>query len=904
MKTSYNHLPTIKHAGLLEELHGIPGYLHPAGFQDYGASFNWPFYSGGISGVIQVNETQSVSAIEDLPQGAYLLRTYFFGQLLERKAFLKPNGSLDVQSPGPLALPGSVFVAELEREDLRFTAMLRESSQGWSQRDGQGIQTFLFYRSMTRKLERIIENKMPEEGFAKLRISMGEQPTLFPLQLSPSVLDVTGRRVPLFYQDAINRLADLLLAYRPPYGRTLVYAGGDLDYFDQFAMHEVFRLLGVRNLTGTNEFGLRAAARCLELQAGEESPLVTLDQALEGPDRLFLLSGWNGFVSHLPVFNRLVLKEELDAWLIETCVTESAKILAARLSPERILLIRTGGDSLLALGVAHEILKNYPGALDQRFISQWTDKESLTEFLKLAQSEAYEIERVAETIAPDPAYLDRLVAGMRSIAASLVETRKIPVHIPGAGLSQTQGVVAHGLWNNLLALLGKLGVSAEGELRGGPLRLPYEKNDQTQVQGLAQDRFFGNLPLDQTGCQEAALRMGLPESAYAALLAEPSRPALEYPTLVEPGKRELIICIGQGLEGQMMDRTRWIEKLKAPETLLVVIDPMPGPFFLRHAALCLPTAPEVSQGRLYQNGEWRLTLALPRRAAPPETRSACTLLYDTMAEVSQHLRSDPDLNLEHADLAEHVKSGYLQKQFEAPEQGGALERAEGEVCRFVLWDRIQAYLKGNSQTRGPLYCRPEHADGLPVSWDELLSQGSLIYGGVGTSRHRQEPSKPALFHDLYRGPVSFKFLLPQANELELPEGIVLNSGCSTLSDHAGWIRFAIGSFHSGKTLASMDMPKEQILYVSEALAQAQSLQTGQKVRVTNLETERSAILPIAVTSRLKGRMVYLSYHHSVNEIEQDSYLNLLTYRSAKCARSGLPYLKSAQIKLEALQEQA
>lgn len=904
MKTPYHHLPVIRHAGLLEELNGIPAYLNPAGYQAYGTSFSWPFYSGGISGNIDVVESLSASVVEDLPQGWYLLRTYYFGQLLERKALLKANGNLEVSSPGPIAASQSVILAELEHEDLRYTVMLRETSQGWSNKDGSGQQVFLLYRSMTRKLERVIREKMPEEGFAKLRVSLGEQPTLFPMQLSPSVLDVTGRRVPLFYSDAIERLADLLLSHRPPYGRTLVYAGGDLDYFDQFALHEVFRLLGARNLSGSSEFGLRAAARTLELQAGEESPILTLEQALEGPNRLFLMSGWNGFVSHLPVFNQLVLREDLDAWLVDVCVTESAKILAARLAPERVLLVRTGGDAHLALAVAHEIVHNYPGALDQAFISQYCDRESLEQYLTLARSEFFQIERTAETISPDPAYTDRLVAGIRAIAARLVESESVPVHLAGSGLSQTSGVVGHGLWNNLLAMLGKFGLSSEGTPRGGSLRLPYQHNEETQVQGLAQDRFFGNIPFNEVGARESALRMGLPDNAYHRLLKEPMRPVLEYTTPTQAGQRELIICIGQGLEGQMVDRGRWKDKLSARETTLVVIDPMPGPFFLRHAALCLPTAPEVASARLYQNGEWRLTLAFPRRTAPPETRTATTLLYDTMAEVSRSLREEEDFREGHPDLASYSAQGYLQSRFEPPDWnwGGGLERIDGEVSRFQLWDRIQSYLTGTEETRGPLYCRPEHSDGVPLNWDEILSAGSLIYGGVGKNRHRQGGCERAPFQDIYREPVSFRFFVPKEGDLRIPNGIVLNTGCSTLSDNVAWIRFAISSFHSSKVLDSLDMPKHKPLFISQTLADEMGFKKDQKVKVSNVETGRTLILKVEPTSRLKGHMAYLSYHHSHAEIQQDSYINILSYRSVRCAYSGLPYLKSTLITLEALPE--
>lgn len=898
MQIFSDHLPTIQHAGFLQEMHGIPSYLHPAGYQEYGTSFIWPYDSGGMSGTIKLQEAFSVSAIETLSPGWYLLRTYFFGQLLERRALLKANGTLEVSSPGPLALPGSVFLVELERENLCFTALLRETSLGWKPGldSGEGIQYFRFYRSFTHRLERVIQNKLPVEGLAKLRVSMGEEPTLFPIQLSPSVLDVTGRRVPLFYQDAIERLAGLLLAHCPPYGQTLVYAEGDVDYFDQFALHEVLRLLGVRNLNGSAEFGLWAEARCQEFQTGNEAPVMTVEQALEGPDRLYLLSGWNGFISHLVVFNRLLLREPLDAWLIETCVTESAKLLAARLHPERILLIRSGTDGYLALSVAHEILHQYPGALDQSFISNWCERESLESYLTLARSEQFALERSAEFIAPDPAYTERLMTGIQHLAASLAGS-SVPIHIPGAGLAQSSGMTAHGLWLNLFAMLGKIGLDVHGQLRGGVLRLPYQSNEETQVQGLAPDRFFGNIPLTEVGCKDAALRMELPESAYQGLLKEPSRATFDYFKPSQAGERTLILFIGQGLEKKLVNCARWQQKLKTTQTTLVVIDPTPGPFFLEHAALCLPTPPVMTMGRLLQNGEWRLTLSFPRRQAPAETRSVATLIYDAMAEISRTMRLHLELHESHPDLAEYARSGYLSQRFEPPEwkSGGTLVRKDGEVSRPLLWERIQAYLTGNAYSRGPLYCRPEHEDGHPLTWEEILQAGSLVYGGVGTSRYRRSENQ-AFFQNIYREARRFRFFVPKPSKL-LEGGIILNSGGSTLSDDVRWMGAAILSSHANFT--SRDIPKEPWLYVSETLAKALGLKPGQLVRVIQRESSQSFILPVKPTQRLKGAMVYLHRFHP----DSQDMLNSLAYHSIRCLYSGVPLLKALQIELEVPQEE-
>ena len=132
-----------------------------------------------------------------------------------------------------------------------------------------------------------------------------------------------------------------MLDHLPPHGRTLLYACGQVDYFTVFAIQEVLRLLGIRNLTGNAEHCLNAGAVHNERLTGQEGPFVTIEQALRGDeDRFYLLNGWNGYVTHPPAFHELLQRGDLDAYLVEVQVTESAKALADRLGPDHVLLVR------------------------------------------------------------------------------------------------------------------------------------------------------------------------------------------------------------------------------------------------------------------------------------------------------------------------------------------------------------------------------------------------------------------------------------------------------------------------------------------------------------------------------------------------------------------------------------
>ena len=78
--------------------------------------------------------------------------------------------------------------------------------------------------------------------------TMRQRPA-FPIHVGPSVRQ-GGERKAITYQQAISKLADLVLAHRAGRGKVLLYCTGQLDYIAIFAIQEVFRLLGVRNLTG------------------------------------------------------------------------------------------------------------------------------------------------------------------------------------------------------------------------------------------------------------------------------------------------------------------------------------------------------------------------------------------------------------------------------------------------------------------------------------------------------------------------------------------------------------------------------------------------------------------------------------------------------------------------------
>ncbi|MFM9966060.1 MAG: hypothetical protein ACKV2Q_33180 [Planctomycetaceae bacterium] len=910
---------TLEHTGLLEDLTELPQFLRAniEGEPRYACSFC------GVGDTVRL--TVDDHRVEQAPlHGRGLLTVESRAGRREFAAEIREERWLDLELNGQPPLTGPMLSGHWKSEtgsrDIVARSVTESSRPGW-QRWALALASGSTQRTR-------MSQALPTAGCLKLRTSMGLQRPVFPIHAEPSLRRASGEREALTYAAAIRRLADLLIKHRPPDGRTLIYACGQIDYFTIFAFQEVFRLLGIRNLAGNAEHCLNAGAVHNELLTGQEGPFLTVDQGLNGPNRFYLLNGWNGLISHPPVFAHLFKRPDLTGYLVEVIESESARAFVKRCGEERLLLVRSGSDPHLALSVAHEVLTRYPQAVESRFLERFADRESFENYRRLALSETFEPARTAERIAPEPAYAERLLNGIRDIAAQLVRPEVVPINIPSVGLSQTKGVVAHCLWGSLLAMLGKYGLKADGTPAGGTVRIPGQINAQTEVQGLSRNYFMGRVRFTPENVGEVARRMGLPEDAYQVALTDTPRAALDYsdPSDVP----ELFICFGTQFESNMLGRRRWIEKLKGANTTLVVVDPIPDPFTVEHADLIIPSPPHAAAAKVYQNGEWRLSLSSPQKQRAAETRTDATIVYDVMAEISQRLRADADLRHRWPELGRLSDSGYLQQRFEPVESGGELARLEGEVSRPKLWGRIQDYMTGpNHQPEGasprlgtdhepgasarrlmtasnatnglgPLYCRPEHADGRLITWDDLVQQGEIIYGGVGTTRYRLDYDDPTHvpFRDIWRRPGRFKFFVPTEADLALTDGLILDSGRSTLSDDKKRIHFAVATFNSGKATTSVDLPDENPLYVSLSLAAKLGLSAGDFVRVTGIDTQASLVLPVIPTSRVLGRTLYISFHKCKAEIEQGRYLNDLTSHLGRCPYTAQSNFKLTRVTLE------
>jgi anaerobic selenocysteine-containing dehydrogenase len=894
----------IEHSGMLTDLNGIPGFLLPENksLPEARPRYSCSFCGVGDSAVVQQAVEQTNPAKPLIGNGH--LEVEQASGYIKYAAQIDKNELLIVALDGQptfsttLLLTGKFSIDSVDSKGQQIVAKHAETDST------NGTQTFELVKARVKSTATKLSKATPTPGCLKLKVSMGQQRPAFPIHVQPSRLDhSTGLRVPLSYEQGIEQFADLLLEHRPPTARTLIYACGQIDYFTIFSFQEVFRLLGIRNLAGNAEHCLNAGAVHNEILTGQEGPFLTFEQAVNGPNRFFLLNGWNGLISHPPAFGQ-VLKyshaessSTFDGYLIETVETESALAFVKKCGDDRLLFVRSGTDPLLALAVAHELLTNHSDSINHQFVDAYADRMSFDEFCQTAQSDEYQADAVAGRIAPAAEYVERIVNAIRDIAAKIAAPSSVPINIPSVGLSQTKGAVAHCLWGNTLALVGKYGLNSDGTLAGGTLRIPGQVNAQSEVQGLSRGYFMGRIRFTEEGISEATARMGLPNDAYDTAVNDTARAALDYSDPTD--EPELFVCFGTQFESNMLGRKRWIEKLKAANTKLVVVDPIPDPFTVEHADLIIPSPIHAAAAKLYQNGEWRLTLSVPNKQSAPETRTDATIVYDVCAVISKRLRTDESLKKNHPDLAKHSDSGYFQQRFESEENGGALARIDGEVSRPVLWQRIQDYMTGPEDSLGPLYCRPEHADGRTIEWSELLA-GDIIYGGVGSTRYRLDYDNKdhVPFRDIFRRPGSFRFFVPTAADVAVVDGIILITGRSSMSNDKKRIRFAVSTFNSGKATSIVDMPDENPVYVSLELADQLGISEGDVVRLTGVESRGTLELPAIPTARVKGNAVYVNFHKTRAEIEKGRYLNDLTDHKGRCPYTAQSNFKLTQITLE------
>ena len=112
------------------------------------------------------------------------------------------------------------------------------------------------------------------------------------------------------------------------------------------------------------------------------------------------------------------------------------------------------------------------------------------------------------------------------------------------------------------------------------------------------------------------------------------------------------------------------------------------------------------------------------------------------------------------------------------------------------------------------------------------------------------------------------------------------------------IRFAIGTFNSGKATPANEMPEENPLHVSPALAARLGLATGDRVRVTGLASGGAIVVPVVVSERVKGDSVYINFHKTRAEIREGRYLNEVTSAAGRCPYTSQSNFKVTEVRLE------
>lgn len=829
-------LPTLPHVGYLADLQHYPAWLP---LPEHITPHQHPVYAPpGIEGLAHHTQHLYRSESWDLEAGSYTLNAYFMGQWIETEAVLADH-ILTLAQDIQIATDDGVVLVEMAQGEARWTIMIKALERlNDHQPRFQVYKTLLQHKAHTLSLD--TQKHPPLPGNISLQLNQGTQRSLFGIQQQPSVLDVTGQRVPLSAEEAYGRLADLLLAHRPPYGRTLVYADGDLDLFDYFALQEVGRLLGIRNLHGSSVWGAEALAAGQSLL--NSSVHNTLDDLLAMRQPVFLFNGWNGLIHHPVAFEKLAEHPTAQIWIIDSLMQESAKYLLAQHPRCEVMLIRPGSEGLLALCVARCLIEKH-GFGD-------TTAPGFKDYAAVTQSSIFELEPMVAELVADPQDTEHLKEQILRLADALANPEQQAAHTPGNSLYQSGGTQAYCLWHNVLQLVDK--------------RFEWQsfdtRNEGQQIEHFSPHRFFGNLPMTESGCQQAARRMGLPENTYTPLHTENVRPIQEFLAPSQGHQRELIICIGHGLEARWIrDHDQWYEKVRSTDAVLVVLDSMPGPFMLRHAALCLPLSPEISQYQLRQEGCSRWYHDLPKKQAPEHTHSTTTWLYRTMEVLTQALQHSTHIQKGHPDLERHLD--YLTLRFSSQQ----LPYKGTEICRQALWERMQSYM--------------EHSGIFSTPWEALFTEATLDL----------EPPPTDTFH----------YFVPQFNDFSQPRESVLNIGGSTPNATFQQVRHAINASTRGHAYDYGTMPKARALFISPQLAKQHKLENQSLV-----ELRQAGVAPIQcqveISHDLKDKTLYFSHYLSQDELNTRQVMPWSRFRAQVCPYSQVPLLKKVQVECNPL----
>ncbi|HSD60916.1 MAG TPA: FAD-binding oxidoreductase [Burkholderiales bacterium] len=147
-------------------------------------------------------------------------------------------------------------------------------------------------------------------------------------------------------------------------------------------------------------------------------------------------------------------------------------------------------------------------------------------------------------------------------------------------------------------------------------------------------------------------------------------------------------------------------------------------------------------------------------------------------------------------------------------------------------------------------------------------------------------------------------VIPTERDLRIPHGIILNTGRSALSDDRKLIQFATSTFNSGKATPIVNMPEDNPCHISPLLAQRLGLKNGDTVRITGRYNGAAVDLPVVVTDRVKGEMVYVSFHKSRAQMERGVYINDVTHHLERCSYCSQVSVKVNQVFLERLEARA
>jgi hypothetical protein len=176
------------------DLEALPGYLFddPQNASSPRRRSSCAYCGVGDAAALTVSTSTRASATPlDATERAGTLRVAWHGSMVQYRARRLADGTLEVDCDRPLTAPGSLLPAILDLDE-RSEPIVARARRWVPGGPARGRQSFELSDAGLVTSKARLHSIQPTRGCMKLKTSLGSRPTVFPIQLIPSIKSPDG----------------------------------------------------------------------------------------------------------------------------------------------------------------------------------------------------------------------------------------------------------------------------------------------------------------------------------------------------------------------------------------------------------------------------------------------------------------------------------------------------------------------------------------------------------------------------------------------------------------------------------------------------------------------------------------------------------------------------------------